>query len=421
MKPMTANDSTSAPRRESFNLGDAVSVVGVCVDEETWRFLGLFAGSTGLIQLRGRVGEYRDTQDQDSFVESLGSLAPDVCLVDFDKDRHAAAVVAERIHSGLPETAVFAVSSQTHPEAILEAMRSGCGEYLVKPLEREQLVKAVARIGSRRKDKEKQDQGRAQVLAFLGSKGGCGTTTLATQLGALLSSSFSRNSLLLDLHPDFGDAALYLKLTKGRFHFFELLENADRLDSDFLQSFLMRHSSGLDLIPAPEGSVASREALPGGALVHTLNFLRARYEFILIDLPPALNEENLAVIRDCDQLYLVTVAEVSAIRNVVRQLEYFASKNIPRDKVRVVLNRHHKRNVVSDAQIEKVLEQKIFWRVPNQYPQVVKTIHEGDPVAQLSSSEVTQNLKEWAESIGKKPGTESKKKESKGILGLWNR
>ncbi len=260
MKPMTANDSTSASRRESFNLGDPVSVVGVCVDEDMWRFLGLFAGSTGLIQLRGRVGEYRDTQDQDSFVESLGNLAPDVCLVDFDKDRHAAAVVAERIHSGLPETAVFAVSSQTHPEAILEAMRSGCGEYLVKPLEREQLVKAIARIGSRRKDKEKQDLGRAQVLAFMGSKGGCGTTTLATQLGALLSSSFSRNSLLLDLHPDFGDAALYLKLTKGRFHFFELLENADRLDSDFLQSFVMRHSSGLDLIPAPEGSVASREA-----------------------------------------------------------------------------------------------------------------------------------------------------------------
>jgi len=421
MKPMTANDSTSAPRRETFNLGDAVSVVGVCVDEETWRFLGLFAGSTGLIQLRGRVGEYRDTQDQDSFVESLGSLAPDVCLVDFDKDRHAAAVVAERIHSGLPETAVFAVSSQTHPEAILEAMRSGCGEYLVKPLEREQLVKAVARIGSRRKDKEKQDQGRAQVLAFLGSKGGCGTTTLATQLGALLSSSFSRNSLLLDLHPDFGDAALYLKLTKGRFNFFELLENVDRLDADFLPSFVMRHSSGLDLIPAPEGSVASREVLPAGALTHTLNFLRSRYEFILVDLPPALNEENLAVIRDCDQLYLVTVAEVSAIRNVVRQLEYFGSKDIPRAKIRIVLNRHHKRNVVSDAQIEKVLEQEIFWRVPNQYPQVVKTIHEGDPIAQLSTSQVTQNLKEWAESIGRKPGTETKKKEGKGILGLWNR
>ena len=419
MKPMTVNDSTSASRRESFNLGEPVSVIGVCVDEEMWRLLGQFANSTGLIQLRGRVGEYRNAQDQDAIVESLGNSTPDICIVDFDKDRHSAAMVAERIHSGLPETAVFAVSSQTHPEAILEAMRSGCGEYLVKPLDREQLVKAIARIGSRRK--EKQEQGRAQVLAFMGSKGGCGTTTLATQMGALLASSFSRNALLLDLHPDFGDAALYLKLTKGRFHFFELLENADRLDADFLQSFLMRHSSGLDLIPAPEGSVTSREVLPAGALTHTMNFLRLRYEFILVDLPPALNDENLAVIRDCDQLYLITVAEVSAVRNVVRQLEYFSSKDIPRDKVRVVLNRYHKRNVITEAQIEKVIEQKIFWRVPNQYPQVVKTIHEGDPVAQLSSSEVTQNLEDWAESIGKKPGTEGKKKEGKGILGFWNR
>jgi len=419
MTPMASNDSTSASRRESFNLAEPVSVVGICVDEEMWRTLGLFADSTGLIQLRGRVGDYRSAHDQDAVLESLGNPAPDVCLVDFDRDRASAAIVAERIHSGLPGTAVFAVSSQTNPDAILEAMRAGCGEYLVKPIDREQLVKAVARIGARRR--EKQEQGRAQVLAFMGSKGGCGTTTLTTQLGALLSSSFSRNSLLLDLHPDFGDAALYLKLTKGRFHFFELLENADRLDADFLQSFVMRHSSGLDLIPAPEGSVASRESLPAGALAHTLNFLRLRYEFILVDLPPALNDENLAVIRDCDQLYLVTVAEVSAVRNVLRQLEYFANKDIPRDKIRVVLNRHHKRNVVSDAQIEKVLEQKIFWRVPNQYPQVVKTIHEGDPVSQLSSSEVTQNLEEWAESIGRKPGTEGKKKEGRGILGLFNR
>jgi len=419
MKPMTANDFTSPSRRETFNLGETVSVVGVCVDEEMWRLLGLFASSTGLIQLRARVGDYRSAQDPDVLLESLGNPTPDICLVDFDKDRHSAAIVAERIHSGLPETAVFAVSSQTHPEAILEAMRSGCGEYLVKPLDREQLVKAIARIGSRRR--EKQEQGRAQVLAFMGSKGGCGTTTLATQLGALLASSVSRNSLLLDLHPDFGDAALYLKLTKGRFNFFELLENTERLDADFLQSFVMRHSSGLDLIPAPEGSVASREALPAGALTHTLNFLRSRYEFILVDLPPALNEENLTVIRDCDQLYLVTVAEVSAVRNVVRQLEYFSGKNILRGKIRIILNRHDKRNVISDAQIEKVLEQEIFWRVPNQYPQVVKTIHEGDPVAQLSSSEVTRNLEQWAESIGRKPGMEGKKKEGKGILGLWSR
>ena len=296
-------------------------------------------------------------------------------------------------------------------------MRCGCSEYLIKPIDREQLVNALVRIGAR--GREKKEQGRGQVLAFMGAKGGCGTTTVATQFSALLASSFSRSALFVDLHPDFGDAALYLKLNRARYHSFELLENADRLDTDFLQSFLMKHSSGLELIPAPEGSSATREDIPAQALSRTLDFLRLRYEFIVIDLPPALSKENLAVIRECDQLYLVTVAEVSAVRNVVRQLEFLSSKDIPRKKLQVVLNRDSKRKIITDAQIEKVIEQKIFWRVPNHYPQVLKTIHEGDPVAQLSSSEVTRSLEGWAESVGRKLGTEPKKKEGGGIRGLW--
>ncbi len=416
MSSMLVNDPKNASSRESSYMGDALSLVGVCLDDETRRFLSLFASSNPLIRVRSHVGAY--IKDQDALLEQLGYPAPEVCLLDFDKNRRAAVMMAEHIHTSLPATAIFAVSSQSQPNAILEAMRCGCSEYLVKPIDHDQMASAVMRIGSRRK--EKPDTNRAQLLAFMGAKGGCGVTTLATQLGALLASSFSRRALLLDLHPDFGDAALYLKLTKSHYHFFELIENTDRMDADFLESFLLRHSSGLELIPAPEGSVSSREALPPGALAVTLDFLRPRYEFLLVDMPPSLNDENLTVIRDCDQLYLITVAEVAAVRNVVRQLEYFDRKDIPRGKVRIVLNRHHKRNVVSDEQIEKVLEQKIFWKVPNQYPQVVKTIHEGDPVAQLPSSEVTRSLEGWAEEIGRKPGTE-RKKESGGLLGLWSR
>jgi len=71
-----------------------------------------------------------------------------------------------------------------------------------------------------------------------------------------------------------------------------------------------------------------------------------------------------------------------------------------------------------------VIDQKIYWRVPNQYPQVMKTIHEGDPVAQLSNSEVARSLKEWAGVVGKRSGSEDKdreKRDSAKFFGLWNR
>ena len=417
MNPMSIRDAANSSPRESFSTSEPLSVVGVCLDEETWTVLKLFSESAPLIKLRSHISEYR-IQDSDSPAEWLGSPPPDICLIDFDRDRRRAAQVAENIHGAAPECAIFAVSADAQPDLIIQAMRSGCSEYLLKTVGKEQLLNAVARVGGRRR--ERTQPFKAQVLAFMGAKGGCGVTSLVTQLGALLANSFSKKTLIVDLHPDFGDAALYLGLTKYRYHFFELVENNDRLDAELLQSFLARHSSGLELIPAPEGNDAPRRILPG-AVAQTFDFLRMRYDYILVDMAPGLSDENLEMIRHCDQLQVVTVAEVSALRNVVRHFDYLTRKEIPRERFRVVLNRHQKRALISDSEIEKTLGQRIFWKVPNQYAHVVKAINGGDPIAMLSSSDVTKNLKELASIMGAKPSSGEKKKESSGFLGLLGR
>lgn len=417
MNPMSIRDELNGSPRETYSTTGPLSVVGICLDEETWTMLKGFADSAPLIQLRSHLSEYR-SKENDSPSDWLGNPVPDICIVDFDRDRRKAAAVAENIHSAAPETAIFAASSDAQPDLIIQAMRSGCSEYLLKPIGREQLLNAVARVGGRRR--ERTQQFRAQVLAFMGAKGGCGVTSLVTQLGALLANSLSKKALIVDLHPDFGDAALYLGLTKYKYHFFELVENNDRLDSELLQSFLNHHSSGLDLIPAPEGNDTARRIVPG-AVAQTFDFLRMRYEYILVDMAPGLSDENLEMIRHCDHLHVVTVAEVSALRNVVRHFDYLTRKEIPRERFRVILNRHQKRSLIADTEIERTLNQKIFWKVPNQYAHVVKAINGGDPIASMSSSDVTKNLKELASSLGAKPSRIEKKKEGSGFLGLLGR
>jgi pilus assembly protein CpaE len=417
MNPMSIRDTMNSSPRESFSTSEPLSVVGVCLDEDTWTVLKVFAESAPLIRLRSHISEYR-VQESDSAADWLGSPSPDICIIDFDRDRRKAAMAAENIHSAAPDTALFAVSSDSQPDLIIQAMRSGCSEYLLKPMGREQLLNAVARVGGRRR--ERLQPFKAQVLAFMGAKGGCGVTSLVTQLGALLANSLSKKTLIVDMHPDFGDAALYLGLTKYKYHFFELMENNDRLDAELLQSFLARHSSGLELIPAPEGNDTARRILPG-AVSQTFDFLRMRYDYILVDMAPGLSDENLEMIRHCDQLQVITVAEVSALRNVVRHCDYLTRKEIPRERFRVILNRHQKRSLISDSEIEKTIGQKIFWKVPNQYAHVVKAINGGDPIALLSSSEVTKNLRDLASTLGAKAAVGEKKKESSGLLGLFGR
>jgi pilus assembly protein CpaE len=417
MNPMSIKDALNNAPRESFSTSEPLSVVGICLDDETWTVLKSFAESAPLIRLRSHLSEYR-VQETDTGSEWMGGPAPEICIVDFDRDRRKAALAAESIHSVSPETAIFAVSADAQPDLIIQAMRSGCSEYLLKPIGREQLLNAVARVGGRRK--ERAQPFRAHVLAFMGAKGGCGVTSVVTQLGVMLANSFSKRTLIVDLHADFGDAALYLGLTRHRYHFFELVENTDRLDAELLQSFLARHASGLELVPAPEGNDVVRRILPG-ALAQTLDFLRMRYDYILVDMPQGLSDENLEMVRHCDQFHMVTVAEVSALRNVVRQFNYLTRKEIPPERFRVVLNRHQKRSLITDSEIEKTVGQKIFWKIPNQYAHVVKAINGGDPIAQLSTSEVARSLTDLAVHLGAKPPATEKKRENSGFRGFLGR
>ena len=392
-----------------------VSVTSIGLDDETWEFVKRFAESVPMVRLRPPLPTYH----QEDVPGWIGNPPPDICLLDFDKNPSNASILAERIHASAPETFIFAISSETQSELIIEAMRSGCSEYLRKPLGREEFLNSLARVSVRKKE-EKKAAHTAEVLTFIGAKGGCGVTTLVTLLGTLMAKDHSKRVLLIDLHPDFGDAGLYLRLTKYRHHSFELVANIDRLDTEFLQSFVVHHASGLDVIPAPEGQETAHEVLPAD-IIKALEFLRPLYDLILVDSAVGLTERNLELVRYSDQVFIVTVAEVSALRNVVRHLEYFGVKQARQETIRIVLNRHNRRDPISEADIEKAIRRKIFWKVPNQYSQVVKLINSENSIPHLSNTEVIRSLKEWAGVITNRRVPPAEKKDTNGIFGFLNR
>ena len=396
--------------------GERLSLVAICLDTEAGLELRQFVRETPFLRLQAEVNTY--LTEEDASLTWTRPPGPDICMIDFDRDRPNAIITAERIHERLPHTALFAVSSHSQPYLIIEAMRCGCSEYVVKPIDREQLLEAMARVGARRREKREQSLG--QVVAFLAAKGGSGATTIATHLAALLAKSCSRRTILIDLHPSCGEDALFLGVTKYQYHFYELVESIDRLDSDFLQSYVLHHPSGLDLLPGPDFSEPIRR-ISTESIGQAIDFIRSKYEFVLIDCTPGLTDQNLEVFPRADHIYVVTVPEVPALRNVARLLDFFTHHEVSQDRVDVVLNRHQSKNsAITDSQIEKVIRKKIFWKVPNQYQQVIQTINAGDPSAQLSSSEVARSILSWAKTLGTKPPDERERKKSgKTFLGLF--
>jgi len=415
---MDTKESAGIPFGEGPSSREWLSLVAICLDGESGAELRQFVRGTPFLRLQAEVDSY--LAEEDTSLTWMQPPGPDICLVDFDRDHASAITTAERIHERLPGSAIFAISSHSQPNLIIEGMRCGCSEYVVKPVGGEQLWEAVARVGVRKREKHTPFSG--QVLTFIGAKGGAGVTTITTHLAALLAKSCSRKTVLIDLHPGCGEAALFLGLTEHQYHFYELVENVDRLDAELLQSFVLHHSSGLDLLPAPEFTEPARDVLPE-SVGQAVAFLRTKYEFVLIDCAPGLTTQNLAVITHSDHVYIITVPEVAALRNVARLLDYFTRREFGQDKVDVVVNRHNaKNNVITDDQIEKAIRKKIFWKVPNQYQQVMQTINAGDPSAQLSNSAVARTLLSWAEALAAKPDAQPEKKKSgKFFQGLFGR
>ncbi len=416
---MDTKEGARTPLGESSPTGERLSLVTICLDSEAGAELRQFVRGTPFLRLQAEVHSY--LTDEDVVLSWMQGPGPDICLIDFDRDRPSAITTAGRIHEKLPNTAIFAISSNSQPNLIIEAMRCGCTEYIVKPADREQLLEAVARVGGRKREKREQLSG--QVLVFLGAKGGSGVTTLATHLAALLAKLFSRRTVLIDLHPTCGESSLFLGMTRHQYHFYELAESVDRLDSDLLQSYVLHHGSGLDLLPAPDFREPERR-VHAESVGQSVDFIRTKYEYVVIDCAPGLNDQNVEVIRRADHLYLVTVPEVPALRNVARLLDYFDHHDLPQYKVDVVVNRHLAKNsAISDSEIEKAIRRKVFWKVPNSYQKVIRTINAGDPTADISDSDVARSLMSWAEALGAKPrtSTDSKKKANKSFLGLFGR
>src|SRR5580704_15676631 len=114
MDPMTARDISNNTTSSDLSPRGPVVLVTIGLDTETGEFLRDFAASTPLIRLRAQRG----FGDDNSNADWLGVPSPDICLLDFDRDRHSAARGAERIHASLPGVAVVAVSSQNDPGLI---------------------------------------------------------------------------------------------------------------------------------------------------------------------------------------------------------------------------------------------------------------------------------------------------------------
>lgn len=381
-----------------------VAVIAVCLDAASYREVSqIIAGVPGAVVV-GNMDHYVGTEREVG--RALEHAVSGICFIDYDQNTEEAIWITERLRSEYPEVHSFAVSAYSETEGIITAMRVGCSEYLLKPVQHERVLDGLARVEAKQK-KNARSGSRGKVVTLVGAKGGTGVTTLALHLALELARERKRKCLLVDLHPALGDAALYLGTGSHQYSFYELANNADRLDEELLRGYLQHHNSGLDLLGSPETMDAIHAASPS-AVEHALAFLADIYQCVIVDCPPGLTDATQACISQSEQVAIVMTAELPSVRNTVRYIEHLSRLGYSSSSILVVLNRHSKKGPLSDERIEKALGRKISLRVPNSYNEVIRAINTGAPISPGNKSDFGAAIQKWAHELTSSTGDKGK-------------
>jgi Flp pilus assembly CpaE family ATPase len=222
-----------------------------------------------------------------------------------------------------------------------------------------------------------QAERRGQVVTVFAAKGGCGKTTLATNLGVVLANGTGQQVCIVDLDLAFGDVAISLQLDPAR-TVVDALPMAGHLDSAGAASLLTRYRPGLEILLAPVTPGDAEKIAP--ALVgELLTVLRGIFDYVVVDTPAQFSEHVLIAMDSSDHHVLLTTLDVPALKNLRVTLDMLDLLSYPKDIRSVVVNRADSKVGLSLEHVEHVVRCPISARVPSSRA-VPISINKGTPI-----------------------------------------
>jgi pilus assembly protein CpaE len=309
----------------------------------------------------------------------LEEAAPDVVLVASD-DLNSMIGVIRDISSREPDVPIAVLYGGSPDNGFVgAAFEAGAEDVIVLPQPPQELAFAIEKAIARRRG---PSQGAlAPMIAILGPKGGTGKTLTACNLAVALA-NLGQRPAIVDIDLQFGDVGLALGLRPDK-TIYDLAVAAGDLDADKVESFVTKHPSGARALLAP--------TRPDHAAAVTISFLRkvfellrARYDFVIVDTPPAFSPEVITAVDSASHICLVGMLDVLSLKDTKIGVETLARMGYDPAELTVVLNRADTSVGIAQGDVEQLLGRVPDVLVPSDraIPRAItagKTIVEQEP------------------------------------------
>jgi pilus assembly protein CpaE len=265
--------------------------------------------------------------------EAYGTTTtPNLIIVESDVDADQLfAELAALSEECPPDTKVIVIGHSNDVTLFRELLERGVSDYLVAPLEPIALIAAIARAYP-----EGAERRLGRVVAFIGARGGAGSSTIAHNVAAVMASSLEADILLADLDLPFGTVGLDFDLDPAE-GMAGILQGADRVDEVLLDRVSTRRGERLQVLPAAAGWNHAYD-LREGDVERLVETAQSAARYLLLDLPQTWTSWMKKTLQAADEIVITATPDLSSMRNAKLMAEHLLEIRPNDAPPRLVLN-----------------------------------------------------------------------------------
>ena len=189
-----------------------------------------------------------------------------------------------------------------------ELLKRGVSEYLVAPVQPLQLMESISNLYN---DPDSDPVGN--VIAFIGAKGGVGSSTICHNVAWGLSESLQSDVVIADLDLAFGTTSLDFNQDPIQ-GIAEALSSPERLDEVLLDRLLTKCTDRLSIFAAPV--VLDRDYdISADACDMVIDVVRQNVPFVFVDLPHTWTAWTKRILMGADEVVITAMPDLANLRN----------------------------------------------------------------------------------------------------------
>lgn len=249
------------------------------------------------------------------------NLHRDALLADLDR-------LAECCDAG---TKVMVIGRANDVALYRELLRRGVSEYLVAPISSLQLIESLSGIYN-----NPDTDPVGNVIAFIGAKGGVGSSTVCHNTAWAMSEVLKSNVVVADLDLAFGTTGLDFNQDPIQ-GIADALQNPERLDEVLLDRLLTKCSERLSIFAAPV--VLDRDyEISAESCEMVIDVVRQNVPYVAVDLPHTWTPWVKRVLMQADEIVITATLDLANLRNTKNLVDLLKTKRNNDGPPRLVIN-----------------------------------------------------------------------------------